>query len=103
MHAGRCRFFASAAVGREKVNWTRRYSVYILRRNWFSPGVVVVVVVNSMWSLESEIGRETGVNKSEIREFRTGGQRSGAQNTALKASRVAARLPMHSGFGSIFK
>lgn len=30
MHAGRCRFFASAAVGREKVNWTRRYSVYIL-------------------------------------------------------------------------
>jgi len=32
---GRCRFFAGAAVGREKVNWTRRYSVYILRRNWF--------------------------------------------------------------------
>lgn len=29
-HAGAAGFFTSAAVGRGKVNWTRRYSVYIL-------------------------------------------------------------------------
>jgi len=34
-----------------------------------------------MWSLESEIGRETGANKSEIREFRTTGQQIRAHKT----------------------
>lgn len=53
-HAGTASFFASAAIGREKVNWTRRYSVYILRWNWFSP------VVDSMHLLGERRERPIG-------------------------------------------
>lgn len=63
---GAAGFFASAAVGRGKVNWTRRYSVYILRWNWFS------LVVDSMRLLREQTGRpireraRARANKSEI-------------------------------------